>query len=32
MHIFNISVMYLQSFEKIHWKLEVELISQSMHY
>ena len=32
MHIFNISVTYLQSVEKIHWKLLGELISQNMHY
>ena len=32
MHIFNMSVIYLQSVEKIQWKLEEELISQSMHY
>ena len=32
MHIFIMSVTYLQSSEKIHWKLLEELISQSMHY
>ena len=32
MHIFNIYVTYLQSVEKIQWKLYEELISQSMHY
>ena len=32
MHIFNISVTYLQSDEKIQWKLLEELISQSMPY
>ena len=31
MHIFNMSVIYLQSVEKIQWKL-LELISQSMYY
>ena len=30
MHIFNISVTYLQSVEKIQWKLQEELISQNM--
>ena len=28
MHIFNMSVTYLQSVEKIQWKLYEELISQ----
>ena len=32
MHIYNISVTYLQSIKKIHLKLSEELISQSMHY
>ena len=32
MHIFNMSVTYLQSVKKIQWKLLEELISQSMHY
>ena len=32
MHIFNMSVTDLQSVEKIQWKLEEELISQSMYY
>ena len=32
MHIFNMSVTYMQSVEKIHWKLKEEFISQSMHY
>ena len=32
MHIFNISVTYLQNAEKIQWKLLEELISQSVHY
>ena len=32
MHIFNMSVAYLQSAEKIQWKLLEELISQSMPY
>ena len=32
MHIFNMSVTYLHSIEKIQWKLWEELISQSMHY
>ena len=32
MHIFSMSVTYLQSAEKIQWKLLEELISQSMHY
>ena len=32
MHIFNMFVTYLPSVEKIHWKLQEELISQSMHY
>ena len=32
MHIFVISVSYLQSAEKIQWKLLEELISQSMSY
>ena len=32
MHIFNMSATYLQSVEKIQWKLWEELISQSMHY
>ena len=32
MHIFNIYVTYLQSVEKIQWKLYEELISQCMHY
>ena len=31
MHIFNIFVTYLQSVEKIQWKLYEELISQSIH-
>ena len=30
MHIFIMSVTYLQSAEKIQWKLQEELISQSM--
>ena len=32
MHIFSMSVIHLQSVEKIQWKLYEELISQSMHY
>ena len=32
MHIFVMSVTYLQSAEKIQWKLLEELISQSMSY
>ena len=32
MHIFNMSVTYLQRTEKINWKLLEELISQSMPY
>ena len=32
MHIFNMSVTYLQNAEKIQWKLYEELISQSEHY
>ena len=32
MLIFNMSTTYLQSVEKIQWKLKEELISQSMHY
>ena len=32
MHIFIMSVTYLQSVEKIQWKLQEELISQSMPY
>ena len=32
MHIFHMSATYLQSVEKIQWKLLEELISQSMHY
>ena len=32
MHIFNMSVTYMQIIEKIQWKLKEELISQSMHY
>ena len=32
MHIFIMSVTYLQSDEKIQWKLLEELISQSMPY
>ena len=32
MHIFNMSVTYLQSTEKIQWKRYEKLISQSMHY
>ena len=32
MHIFIMSVIYLQSAEKIQWKLLEELISQSMPY
>ena len=32
MHIFNMSATYLQSVEKIQWKRQKELISQSMHY
>ena len=32
MHIFIMSVTYLQSAEKIQWKLLEELISQSMPY
>ena len=31
MHIYNTSVTYLQSIEKILWKLWEELISQNMH-
>ena len=31
MHIFNMSVTYLQTVEKIQWKLLEELISQSIH-
>ena len=31
MHIFNISVTYLQSAEKFQWKLLEELISQSIY-
>ena len=32
MHIFNMSVTYLQSVEKIQRKLLEELISQCLHY
>ena len=32
MHIFHMSITYLQSVEKIQWKFWEELISQSMHY
>ena len=32
MHIFIMSVTYLQTAEKIKWKLLEELISQSMPY
>ena len=32
MHIFNMSLTYLQSVEKIQWKLYEELTSQCMHY
>ena len=33
MHIFNMSITYLQSAEKIQWKLYEELQNmQSMHY
>ena len=32
MHIFNMSVPYLQSAGKIQWKLWEEMISQSVHY
>ena len=32
MHIFNMSVSYLQNAEKIQGKLQEDLISQSMHY
>ena len=32
MHIFNMSVTYLQNAEKIEWKLYEELTSQSVHY
>ena len=32
MHIFNISVTYMQSIKRIHWRLSDELISQSLHY
>ena len=32
MHIFNMSVTYLQNVKKIQWKLYEELISQSMYY
>ena len=32
MHIFNMSVTYLQSVEKIQRKLLEELISQGMYY
>ena len=32
MHILSISVTYLQSVEKIQWKLEEEWISQNMQY
>ena len=31
MHIFNMSVTYLQIVGKIQWKVLEELISQSMH-
>ena len=32
MHIFNMFVIYLQSIQKMQWKLYEELISQSTHY
>ena len=32
MHIFNMSVTKLQNAEQIQWKLQKELITQSMHY
>ena len=32
MQIFNTSAIYLQSVEKIQWKLYKKLISQSVHY
>ena len=32
MHIFIMSVTYLQSVEDLQWKFYEELISQSMHY
>ena len=32
MHVSNMSLTYMQSVEKIQWKLYEELISQSMHY
>ena len=32
MHIFSMSVTYLRVVKKIQWKLQEELISQSMHY
>ena len=32
MHIFNMHVTYLQNAEKILWKLQEELISQTVHY
>ena len=32
MQIFNISVTYLQSVEKIQWKLQEELISQRLSF
>ena len=31
MHIFNMSVTYLQNAEKIQWKLLKEVISQTVH-
>ena len=32
MHIFNMSVTYMQSIKRVHWKLSEQLISQRMHY
>ena len=31
MHIFNMSVTYMQSIKRLHWMLSEELISQSVH-
>ena len=32
MHTFTMSVMYVQTFEKIHLMLQEKLILQNMHY
>ena len=32
MHIFNMSVTYVQSIKRVHWSLSEKLISQIMNY